>query len=46
MLNVLITMSYVNNYKRVEEAFGGDGHVYGIDYGDGFLGAYLPSNSY
>lgn len=32
--------------RRWEEAFGDDGHVYGIDCGDGFMGVYLSSNSY
>lgn len=29
-----------------EETFGGDGHVYGVDCGDGFMGVYSSSNSY
>lgn len=27
--------------REWEEAFGGGGYVYGIDYGDGFMGAYF-----
>lgn len=27
--------------KESEETFGGDGHIYGIDCGDGFIGICL-----
>ena len=31
--------------RKTEETFEGDGYIYGIDYGDGFMGIYISPNS-
>lgn len=38
-------LSYIIHTKKAEETFISDDYIYGIVYGDNFMGPYLPSNS-
>ena len=41
MLSMVVTKKKI----RWEKTFGGDGYVYAIGFGDGFMGIYLSLNS-
>ena len=52
MLSVCITHVCVHTHKHTqittkgqEETLGGDGYLYGLDGGNGFMGIYLSPNS-